>query len=431
MKRTHDGLSGDGFGSAVSLTKNQLVKLKTRRKFWLDVHLWLGLLLGLLLAVYGATGSILVFHTEIDELLNPGLLKVRSNGGYLAYKPLADIFEVGKSALPIDAKQTFATYPRNDEAAFQLAYLVPALDGKTEIWQVYVNPYTAQIVGKRLMGASDNLFPSTFIGFVFELHYSLLLKEEFGAVVVGVSAALLIISVLTGLIVWWPLTGRWLQALTVKRKASSERLNYDLHKTSGFYTALVMLPVLFSGIYMVLPQNVVPVLEVFSPVTYRYWFRSTPVAGEQAISMDKAVAIVDQRYPKGRPHWIYGAPNIYDTYTVCKDGVDRPGSWLQRICVVVDRYSGKILDIDDPADASVGDVFTHWQWPLHSGQAFGWAGRILVFVTGLACPVLFITGLIRWLQKKNAKSLCKSNSNKNTHNSFQLIANSDLKTSED
>jgi len=42
---------------------------------------------------------------------------------------------------------------------------------------------------------------------------------------------------------------------------------------------------------------------------------------------------------------------------------------------------------------------------LHSGRAFGWTGRILVFLTGLACPVLFVTGLIRWLQKRKANKL--------------------------
>jgi uncharacterized iron-regulated membrane protein len=405
MRQDNRDLSGGEYTAAAKPINGRLTKLKTRRKLWLDVHLWLGLVLGSLLAVYGMTGSILVFHAEIDELLNPGLLTVTPPKHEPEYQPLSDVFQAGKSAVPKNAKHTFATYPRNDEAAFRLVYSVPAADGKTESWQVYVDPYTAQIVGKRLMNTSDSLIPHTFIGFVFELHFALLIKGEWSAVVVGISAALLIISVLTGLIVWWPLTGRWLQALTIKRKASSERFNYDLHKTTGFYTTLIMLPVLFSGIYMVVPQNVVPVLELFSPVTYRYGFRSTPVPGQEPMPMDKAIDLVNESYPKGRPHWIYGAPDTSDTYTVCKDDVDRPGSWLQRVCVVIDRYTGRVLDVDDPAaNATAGEVFTHWQWPLHSGQAFGMTGRILVFLTGLACPVLFATGVIRWLQKHKAKS---------------------------
>lgn len=72
------------------------------------------------------------------------------------------------------------------------------------------------------------------------------------------------------------------------------------------------------------------------------------------------------------------------------------------------RYSGAILDLDDPIIGTAGEVFTHWQWPLHSGQAFGMTGRILVFLSRLACPVLFITGVIRWLQKRRAKRIKRS-----------------------
>ncbi|MGZ0076909.1 PepSY-associated TM helix domain-containing protein [Methylomonas sp. YC3] len=383
-----------------------LSRLKARRKRWLDVHLWLGLSLGLLLSIYGITGSFLVFYAEIDEWLHPGLLTVERPQDE-QYRPLADIFAAGKTVMPPDAKHVFSVYPRNGNAAFKLRYQFPTTDTENERWIVGVNPYTAQVTGKMLLTRSGDWLPATFIDCVFELHYALLIpSEDISAVIVGVSGALLIISTLTGIIVWWPLTGHWRNALTFKAKAGKVRFNYDLHKTSGFYTLLVMLPVLFSGIYMVLPHNVVPVLELFSPVTYRYWFQSQPpYPNAPAIGMDQAVAIAFKQYPQGRPHWIYGASEPTKTYTVCQDGVDAPGSILQRRCTVIDRYTGKILDLDDPSlpTATAGEIFTHWQWPLHSGQAFGMTGRILVFITGLACPVLFVTGVIRWLQKATAQ----------------------------
>jgi len=390
-------------------SNTRLNQLKARRKWWLFVHLWLGLVLGFFLAIFGITGSILVFHAEINELLNPKLLTVAVPEPNPAYQPLAPIFQAGRNAMPETAKHTFADYPRNETAAFKLMYALPIANGVTESWEVYVNPYTTQVTGKQLMSTSDNIIPHTFIGFIFELHYALLLGREIGYAVVGIMGALLIISVLTGLILWWPLTGKWRQALTIKRKASVERLNFDLHKTSGFYTTVVLVPVLFSGVYMDIPEYVVPVLEVFSPVTYRYWFHSTPPstnkAGDNpAISMAEAVAIADKRYPTGRANWIYGATQPTSTYTICKDGVAEQGSFLHRRCVVIDQYSGKILDVDDPAIGTAGEVFTHWQWPLHSGQAFGWTGRILVFLSGFACPLLFVTGVIRWWQKRKAKN---------------------------
>ncbi|WP_427501507.1 PepSY-associated TM helix domain-containing protein [Methylomonas sp. MED-D] len=382
-----------------------LSRLKARRKFWLRVHLCLGLVLGVLLSIYGVTGSILVFYPEIEEWLYPKVLVVEQPAN-TQYRPLAEIFAAGNSVMPATAKHAFAYYPRNREAAFKLRFVVPISATVQEQWLVGVNPYSAEVTGKFLQHRSDEWLPATFIDLMFELHYALLIpSKDISRVVVGLSAALLMISTLTGLIVWWPLTGQWRNALTFKRGAGKVRFNYDLHKTSGFYTLLVMLPVLFSGVYMVLPHHVVPVLELFSPATYRYWFESKPpYPNAPAIGMDQAVAIAVQQYPQGRPHWIYGAPNPAQTYTVCQDGVDAPGSLLQRRCTVIDRYSGVILDRDDPSPptATAGEILTHWQWPLHSGQAFGITGRILVFVTGLACPVLFVTGLIRWLQKRRS-----------------------------
>jgi uncharacterized iron-regulated membrane protein len=397
--------------------RNRLTKLKARRKRWLDVHLWLGLALGLFLSIFGITGSILVFHAEINELLNPNLLVVKVPEANLVYKPLAEIFQTGQGAMPKNAAHTFANYPRNTEAAFKLHFSLPLAgkqEGVTESWEVYVNPYTAHVIGKRLMSSSDSPFPKTFIGFIFELHYALFLGEDPGYLIVGIMGALLIISMLTGLIVWWPLTGKWRQAVTIKFKASTERLNFDLHKTFGFYSIIVLIPVLFSGVYMDVPQHVVPVLELFSPVTYRYWFKSKPTPEKSSITMADAVNIAEKRYPTGRADWIYGATEPAGTYTICKDGVEEPGSLIHRRCVVIDRYSGAILDVDDPAIGTAGEVFTHWQWPLHSGQAFGMTGRILVFLSGLICPVLFVTGVIRWLQKRRAakqhQAKCRSHS---------------------
>lgn len=381
------------------------VTLKNRRQRWLRIHLWLGLILGGLLSVYGITGSILVFHAEIDELLHPELLTVEIPVDK-TYKPLEELIAAGKTAMPLDAQNTFATYPRNANAALKLNYTFSTSSG-AENWLVAVNPYTAKITGTQLQVRSTDLLPATLIKIIFKLHFALLLPNGVSNIVVGISTAFLIISVLTGFIVWYPLTGKWCNALSFKKTDNPIRLNYELHKVSGVYSSLMMLPVLFSGIYMILPHNVVPVIELFSPVTYSSWFKSSePYPNASAISMNEAVDIALQHYPQGRPHLISGAPNANQAYTICQDGVKNANSLLQRRCMVIDRYSGKILDLDDPSlpNVTAGEIFTHWQWSLHSGQAFGMAGRILVFITGLICPVLFITGVIRWRQKSNVFS---------------------------
>jgi uncharacterized iron-regulated membrane protein len=97
-----------------------------------------------------------------------------------------------------------------------------------------------------------------------------------------------------------------------------------------------------------------------------------------------------------------------NTFTACFNNVPALNQHiLTNRCLVLNRSTGELLQIIDSEHGSAGDKFMQWQWPLHSGQAFGWMGRILVFLSGLTCPLLFITGIIRWLQKQRAKKIIK------------------------
>ena len=71
--------------------------------------------------------------------------------------------------------------------------------------------------------------------------------------------------------------------------------------------------------------------------------------------------------------------------------------------VWLDQYSGKILAIRDINNDHDGDIFLRWLHPLHSGQAFGLTGRIIVCLSGIWPIILFVTGIIRWRQKKLTK----------------------------
>lgn len=388
----------------IAKDSDRLSRLKHRRKVWLKIHVWLGLLLGFYFAIIGLTGGILAFYIEIDEWLTPEILTVKAPVAEVPYQMMREIIAASKTVMPNNAKLVHAHYPRNDEAVYIMRYAITVAEGITEFWEVYVDPYTANVLGKRLSWSTGRLFPVGFISFIFLVHYSLLLGPV-GELIVSLIGAFAIISVLTGVIVWWPLTGKWRQALTIKRRASAKRLTFDLHKTVGFYSTVVLLPVLFSGIYITVPKYVVPVVELFSPATYRYWHHSEPNAGLPPLTMADAVDIANRLYPDGRLQVIYGVKKPDSTFTVCKTSIEQEGSWLDRRCVVIDRYSGKILDIDDPTLGTAGEVLSQWQWPLHSGQAFGMTGRILVCITGLVCPILFVTGLIRWLQKRRARNI--------------------------
>lgn len=387
-----------------TIDPQRLKRLKTRRKLWFEVHLYLGLIFGVVLAIVGLTGSILVFWQDIDDWLNPNLRQINSQpNGEAGFANLDTVFAEARSSMPPDAKVSFAYYPRDNGTAYQLFYSVPRPElHSADQYQAFINPYTAKVTGIKLVKSASDWLPKAFMPFVFQLHYSLLLGES-GGTLLGIIAAILIISVLTGLIVWWPLTGKWKQVLTIKLNASNERLNYDLHKTAGIFSALMLLTLLVSGIEFNLPVQIHTLMNVFSPVTNRYAIKSGPANGRLALSVAMAAESVNDRYPEGRLDWIYNATEQDSAFTFCKRDLKSLNRFIDRRCVVVDQYSGEILWMQDPNAGTTGDILIQWLWPLHSGQAFGLSGRILVFITGLMCPMLFITGVIRWLQKRRAK----------------------------
>jgi len=43
-------------------------------------------------------------------------------------------------------------------------------------------------------------------------------------------------------------------------------------------------------------------------------------------------------------------------------------------------------------------------YPVHNGEASGLPGRILVCLTGLVLPTLYVTGLLHWLKKRRTQN---------------------------
>jgi uncharacterized iron-regulated membrane protein len=406
MNQQIDALSTGEAVTQPDAGQRRLSRLKARRKLWLKVHLYLGLSVGVVLLVIGLTGSILTFWLEIDRWLNPGLMIVDVPQGTAVFRSMAEIVAAANAALPPNAEFTYAFPPQQPDEAYYFFYSLPTDEGdKRHSMNVFVNPYTAEVIGTRVYYHATNLFNYCLIGFIFKLHYALLTGDT-GMIIVGILGVIFFISVQTGLTLWWPLTGKWRQALTIKRRASVERFNYDLHKTVGFYSALVLLAVFLSGISMNLPEQFTWLVERFSPVNVVTDYKTQPRYDQSAVTVDQAWQVVEKLYPNGYLY-LFSVPNSDTGVYVFNIIGPLAGGFHGRWKVLVDRY-GEVLHTFDPLSGTGGNVFMQWMWPLHSGHALGMTGRILVLISGIACAVLFVTGIIRWLQKQRAKRTKRS-----------------------
>jgi len=158
---------------------------------------------------------------------------------------------------------------------------------------------------------------------------------------------------------------------------------------------------------MNLPDQFMALIKQLSPGTQGFMDspHSLPAPDKKPIGLAQALTIVQSRYPEGRIDWLNNPDGDTGVYRISISDVPNLSRFWSERQITVDQYNGTILKVQDPGTRSTaGQTFIEWQWPLHSGRAFGWTGRILVFLTGLACPVLFVTSLIRWLQKRKAIS---------------------------
>lgn len=393
--------ASSGFADSVGLAPPRSTRMRTWRRLWLDVHLYLGLFIGALLVVFGLTGSVLVFFQEIDDWLNPTLLTVDvPPPGQDAYRPVGDILAAAKQAAVPGSRITQVYGAPTRERVFAVYVEHPS-----RAWQrIFVDPYRALVTGVRSYGV-DEWVPGYFMDAVFALHFQLLSGVN-GITLAAVAAWLLILSLITGLIVWWPVNGQWRQAFIIRQPMTPFRLLFDLHKTVSLYLCLAIGAVLLSGAYMNWAEPMVWVTQLLSPATRgaAQAPQSISMEGVSPISPEQAVALAAVRYPEGRLSGLSMPEDATGVYQVARQAV--PGLsefWSERI-VSIDQYSGAIVDVRAPdTRRSAGETFLDWQWPLHSGQAFGMPGRLLVCASGLACPVIYATGFLMWWRKRRGR----------------------------
>jgi uncharacterized iron-regulated membrane protein len=363
------------------------------RLFIRRLHLWLGLSLGLLLALLCLTGAALVFYIEIDAALNP-VVKLESTSPVPDWdspvwdKVLATArhefpdpqgkwsFEVSEAGRSIPAR----FYPSQEHHGHH-----------AEREMVWFSADGMEVLRSQPWG--DYL-----MSWLYELHMHLLAGET-GRLVVGWGGLTTLLLLITGLITWWP-RGSWRNALSFKRKAVSLRRLRDLHKHGGLWSLPLLVLLVFTGVLLALPEVKQQVLtstlvepdEVPAP-------RSTQAAGTQ-VPLSQALATAHAALPEARLTFIdvpsHGDEPLRMRMQVPGDPHRRfPGSF-----VFVDAYSGKVLAVHDAGRGNASTQVSQWIRPIHDGSIAGLGTRVLAILLGLLPTALLITGLLYWQQRR-------------------------------
>ncbi|MDD5412544.1 MAG: PepSY domain-containing protein, partial [Methylobacter sp.] len=249
------------------------------RATWLKFHLYLALSVGFLFALMGLTGSISVYREELDELLNPQLVIEEPQGDY---QSLDKIMASVQAAHPNRYGSWTLEMPRSPHGMITAWFDKPT-ETYFELYaplMVSVNPYTAEVVASRFWG-------QTVTTWLLDLHTQLRL-DRFGWNAVGILGLLLMVSIGSGLYLWWPgirgilatfaafvpdrlaeytsslaiaepAPGRFSAytpslAMKIRHKAGMMQLVFDLHRIIGLLSAAVVLLLAFTGFHLSYPS---------------------------------------------------------------------------------------------------------------------------------------------------------------------------------
>lgn len=358
------------------------------RRLWLNIHLWIGIGLGLVLVPLSVSGSILVWHDALDEWLNPARYET-SGTDLLA--PSAYLKAASEALGPTVSPSTLRLPDAPGSPVIVSGRQAPTKPGmRMPTISVYLDPPTARLLDTA--NSRDSL-----VGILHVFHGTLMVPG-LGRQIVGWFGVAMLISSLTGIYLWWPRNGALLKALRWRRQPTTMA---NTHFSFGFWFALPLAILSFTGAYISFPQTMRSVVGLFtdiSPAPQRAGFSGKPVipvsspdviaATAQAAEPDAQLRALS--FPAGQnPAWRVQIKRA--------DG--------QLLSLSVNDSNGEIKSSARTVTPPRGDSFSRLMRNLHDGAGMGLLWQIVIFIGGILPAALAFTGVVMWLRKRNQKAM--------------------------
>ena len=353
------------------------------------VHLWLGLTIGALFAFAGLTGSVLVFYPEIDAVLSPALRAVPTGARPASWQAVVDTLHREHPA----RTGAWRIEVSGEGGAIPVRYYTP----KETTGRAFA-PLLAWVDPVRLTTIRTGFWGDTLVTWIYDLHYRLLLEEP-GGIAMGIAGIVMLVLLASGIWAWWPRAGGWWRALRFKTHALPIRRLYDWHKLAGLSGLILLLVVSGTGVMLDLPDQTRPIIASVSPLYQTP--KPAVMPGSTRLTIDALIMRARERFPDGALAWIETPASPTGTARINLARPGEPSRRFPRTNVWLDPYSGRILALRDGLADSGGDKVLNWLHPLHGGEAFGLTGRLLALAAGMLPTILFATGIVRWLQRRD------------------------------
>lgn len=343
------------------------------RRLILNLHLYTALLAGVFMVIQGITGSIMAFEPELDRAFHPHLAYIRPGTRVLSLKQISDSVSRQLGGEPIVAF--------GPSLSAELTYEVLLPSGIA-----YVNQYTGQVLGVRVRG-------QTLLGYIRDFHVRLGVGA-IGRDVLRGSAVAALISVLSGLYLWWPT-----KRIRIRLAGDSRRFWLDMHSVVGICSVIPLALLAASGLVLGFEDQAAALIHKLAeprpaPVL-RPQRRAT--SGTPMIEPDAALAIACSRIPGAVPYRIQ-MPQYGGLYRIeLVDLQDRVAG--SRNVVALDPTDGTIVSLSRSADLSRADWILAANEAVHTGSILGLPGRVVASLASMIIFLQAISGALIWFHR--------------------------------
>jgi uncharacterized iron-regulated membrane protein len=219
------------------------------RKALFQVHLWIGIGLGLYIAMISVSGVVLIYRNELYRAFEPQPRVVAVSGPRIS----ADEIKQQAARLYPDYEVTDLREGKEPNIAVEVS-----LTRGEEVMLRVFDPYTGEDLGNPLPVGFR------FTAWLLDLHDNLLAGET-GRRINGIGAISLVAMSLTGAVIWWPGIRNWRRSLKVDFRANWTRFNWSLHSAAGFWALIFILMWGVTGIYLSYPQFFSSIVDWVEP----------------------------------------------------------------------------------------------------------------------------------------------------------------------
>jgi uncharacterized iron-regulated membrane protein len=386
--------------------------------FFRRIHLYLSLAAGLVILVACLTGAILVFEKDLQMSFNKERYYVAAGSQKLSIEAMTANIKKQYPGTKINSVKIYSDPERSAEFNAVMAPKKVGKEGKAAIevaapqnkekpkaeqprqpgFTFFVNPYTGVVLEKYS-------YRETSFYKVFALHRWLLGGEKsIGKYIVGISTLIFLFILVTGVILWWPKTVRIMkQRLQIKWGSGWKRINHDMHLVFGFYSAIFLFIISFTGLAWSFEWFNNGIYKVTgSPLKNPPPPKSASVAGLKRISADTAYLVAAAQLP--------GAEFINVSFPKDSTEVFAASGLPQNAVhesatntVYIDQFSGAVAGKMDYAQRSLGARVRSTFKPVHTGSIWGLPSKIIAFIVCLFGVTFPITGSIMWYNRTRKK----------------------------